>query len=200
MTTSGDSKFPVTVTSPCMSVHEGITRSGMLGYGWTPADPFVVTCRIAISNNSISVDADMFPGGLSCGSCRGQIAWGGFACDAGDKRIICLPCGQQFRKLNVQIETWVIGLPLFVNLLDGEDDVAHMPGEVQMYRAANGELNMVLSNRDNKHSIRIVAPWSNMKTFLADLTAYRETLKEPVETQYLNSGVDSLEKLANDVK
>ncbi len=200
MTGSGEARFAVTMMSPCVSTTDGEHRSGMLGYGWTPDDPFVVSVRVSIARATFPVEADIFPGGLSCSQCHGQISWGGYACAAGEGYLICLNCGRSLDKLNVNTQDWNIGVSLFMSLMEGHDDAAHMPGEVQLYRAANGELTMVLSDVQAKHSIRILAPWSNLKVFLIRMADYRSSIKLPLENQYLDSGVDELERLANSVE
>lgn len=194
-------RFEVSQNSPVASVSlaNGTSHTGLLAYGWAPDDPFVATVRISIALNTLPVDADSFPGGLSCANCRGNIQWGGFACNAGEGYIVCLRCGNDLDKLGMDTQDWVIGLSLFAGVLAGNDTSKDMPGEVQMYRAWNGELVIVLTNRDSQQHIRLVAPLANMKEFVKQLVKVRGKLNQ-IEAEYLNQGVAELEKWANEVR
>jgi hypothetical protein len=198
MTTSNGG-FEVSQTSPVCSVG-GIAHTGLLGYGWTAEDPFAVTLRITLAMNSFPVEADEFPGGLTCCECRREISWGGFACNTGEGYICCLGCGRTSDKLGLEQQDWIVGLQLFVNAMESRDSSKLMPGEVQVYRAANGEVTIVLSNRDTKQSIRLVAPYANLVTFLKNIVKVRDTKGRDLEGVYLHQGVSELEKWANEVK
>lgn len=195
-----DSGFAVAVMSPAtVPLSVGGSKTGMLAYGWKPDDPLVVTVRIAVAQDTIPVEADIHPEGLICLKCSRPISWGGYACRA-DNRIICLGCGQKLEKLGMTSQDWTVGLSLFFSMLAGQDDYKHMPGEVQLYRSHNGELTLVFSNKDTKEFIRVLAPYENMRAFLERVIRFRSTLSENLETEYVGTGVEALEKLANEVE
>lgn len=198
MTLSGE-QYDVVQMSPVTSHDAGKLRTGTLGYGWTRSDPLAITVRITLALNTFEVNADVYPAGLTC-PCGRVISWGTFACATKDDRILCMMCAHQQGQLGLNTEDWKMGLSLLLSLVSGHDNAEVMPGEVQLYRASNGEVVIVLSNRDANHSVVVRVPYPNLEFFLKKLKQARSAIQGDVERQYLDSGVGEIEKWLDEVE
>lgn len=197
MNTSAE--YDLVQLSPVASHTAGRQCTGTLGYGWMSEDPLAVTLRITLALNTFDVHSDVWPLGITCSGCPRKIAWGAFACQPEGGPLLCLACAHKMGQLGLVTKDWKIGLSLFHNLVSGEDTVDYMPGEIQMYRTANGEVAIVFSNRDTKESARITAPYANLEFFLKRLSHTRQSLGE-VEKDYLNSSVAEIERFLDQVE
>lgn len=198
MTISAE-EYDVVQMSPVTSHDAGRLRTGTLGYGWTQSDPLAVTLRVTLALNTFEVNADAYPVGLTC-PCGRVISWGAFACQVPGDKVCCMLCGHRQGRLALNTEDWKVGLSLLLTLVSGQDSADLMPGEVQLYRAANGEVVIVLSNRDANHSVQVRVPYENLAFFLKRLKQARGAIQGDLERQYLDSGVGEIEKWLDGVE